>query len=92
MQYVSRNWQNQDQKMTKSEWAKILEKHSISQWTHLIDEWIFSQRDRDIMKEHLINGMTYSELAEIHRVEPLQIQRIMNKGRKTLLKHLDDLN
>lgn len=92
MQYVSRNGQNQDQKMTKSEWAEIHESYNSEQWERLIDLWILNKRDRDILKAHLLDGITYSELAEIHRVEPLQIQRIMNKGRKTLLKHLDDLN
>ena len=77
--------------MTKAEWTKILEQHSKSQWEYLIDEWIFSKRDRDVLKEHLFNGITYGELAEIHRVEPLQIQRIMNKGRKILLKHINDI-
>lgn len=77
--------------MTKAEWAKILEQHSKSQWEYLIDEWIFSKRDRDVLKEHLFNGITYGELAEIHRDEPLQIQRIMNKGRKILLKHINDI-
>ena len=36
----------------------------ISEIEHLIDEWIYSERDREILKRRLIDGITYEKIAE----------------------------
>ena len=38
--------------------------HSRSQIEHIIDEWIFSERDRKIMKRRWLDGICYEPLAE----------------------------
>lgn len=61
----------------------------------LIDEWIFSERDRYILKRRLLDGITFErladEIAENPNFNPLstrQIQSIAAKGIQRLLKHL----
>ena len=35
-----------------------------SEWENLIEEWVFSERDRKILKLRLLDGLTYERLAE----------------------------
>ena len=35
-----------------------------SEWEKLIDEWIFNERDREILKRRLLDGVCYEPLAE----------------------------
>ena len=48
---------------------------SISELTHLIDEWIYSERDRKILKRRLLDGLTYESLAEEFDLSPRYILR-----------------
>ena len=59
------------------------------QIAELIDTWIHSKRDREILHDRLINGYTFSQLA--NKNFPLtyrQIQRIVQKAEDKLFKHL----
>ena len=46
----------------------------------LIDEYIHSERDRNILKRRLIDGITYEGLAEEFDLSVTQIKRIIYKG------------
>lgn len=61
---------------------------SRSEWERLIDEWIFSERDRKILKRRLLDGITHEKIAEEVDMSVLQIKRIVYKGTDTLRKHL----
>lgn len=61
---------------------------SVSQWERLIDEWVFSERDRAIMKRRLLDGITYERIAEEFSMSDSQIKRIIKKHRQTLVKHI----
>ena len=61
---------------------------SRSEWERLIDEWIFSERDRKILKRRLLDGITHEKIAEEVDMSVLQIKRIVYKGTGTLRKHL----
>lgn len=37
---------------------------SRSEWEHLIDEWIFNEEHRAMLKRHLLDGKTYEHIAE----------------------------
>lgn len=59
------------------------------QIAELIDTWIHSERDRAILHDRLINGYTFSQLA--NKYYPLtyrQIQRVVQKAEDKLFKHL----
>jgi DNA-directed RNA polymerase specialized sigma24 family protein len=61
---------------------------SVSEYSKLIDEWIFSERDRQIMKRRLLDAVTYEQLAEEFDMSVRNVKYIVNKNRKILLKHL----
>ena len=61
---------------------------SRSEWERLIDEWIFSERDRKILKRRLLDGITHEKIAEEVDMSVLQIKRIVYKGTDALRKHL----
>lgn len=52
----------------------------------LIDEYIHSERDRNILKRRLIDGITYEGLAEEFDLSVTQIKRIVYKGEDTIFK------
>lgn len=60
---------------------------SVSQVEHLIDEWIFSERDRAILKRRLIDGIPYEPLAGEFDMSVTQIKRIVKKGQTAIFKH-----
>ena len=62
---------------------------SRSQWEHLIDEWIFNERDRKILKRRLLDGITYERLAEEFDMSVRQIKNITYKQQTKLFAHAD---
>ena len=60
--------------------------YTNSQMAYLIDEYIHSARDRAILKDRLINGLTFAELEDKHHLSERQIKRIVKKADAVLLK------
>ena len=54
------------------------------QWNKLIDDWIFSERDRAILKRRIISDKSYDEMAEMFELSKIQLVRIVNN-------HMDKL-
>jgi hypothetical protein len=46
----------------------------------LIDEWIFSERDRMILKRRLLDGVCFEPLAEEFNLSVRHIKTIVYKG------------
>lgn len=61
---------------------------SYSEWEHLIDEWIFSERDRKMLKRMLLDGVTFEKLAEEFDLSVAQVKRIIPKAELQLFKHV----
>ena len=55
---------------------------------HLIDEWIFSERDRKVLKRRLLDGICFEPLAEEFDMSVRQIKTIVYRGEEKLCKHL----
>lgn len=62
--------------------------YTNSQISALIDEYIHKERDRQILKDRLVDGLTYDELADKHFLSFQQIRTIVYKGQERLFKHL----
>lgn len=62
--------------------------YSNSHIAEMIDEWIHSARDRDILKRRLIDGRTFEQLAEEFDMSDRQIKRIIYKAEEKLFKHI----
>ena len=61
---------------------------SRSQLECLINEWIFSERDRAILRRRLIDGICYEPLAEEFELSVRQIKNIVYRGEEKLFKHI----
>lgn len=61
---------------------------SRSEWENLIDEWIFNERDRQILKRRLLDGLTFEQLASEFNYSTQNIQRIIYKGTARLFKKI----
>lgn len=61
---------------------------SRSQWERLIDEWIFSERDRAILKRRLLDGICFEPLAEEFDMSVRQIKAIVYKSQTRLFANV----
>lgn len=61
---------------------------SRSQISHLIDEWIFNERDRAILKRRLLDGITYEHLADEFDLSVRQVKTIVYKSQNKLFLHI----
>lgn len=68
----------------------INEDLSTSDICHLIDEWIFSERDRLILKRRLIDGITFERLAEEFDLSVRNTKTIVYKGQARIFKHIPE--
>lgn len=57
---------------------------SRNEWMMLIDNWIFNERDRAILKRRLLDGICYEPLAEEFDLSVRQVKTIVYKGQKIL--------
>ena len=55
----------------------------------IIDDYIHSQRDRDLLKRRLIDGLTYEKLAEEFDMSVRQVKNIISKQQDKVLKHFE---
>ena len=62
--------------------------YTNSEISHIINEWIHSKRDREVLKSAYIDGLTHEYLAEQYQVTPRTIDNIISKGTLVIEKHL----
>ena len=70
--------------MTKTENYNL----SRSDWENLIDEWIFSERDRAMLKRNLLDGRTYEQIAEQFDMSTRQVARLIPKLQEKLFRRI----
>ena len=63
--------------------------YTNSQIRALIDEYIHSERDREILKRRLIDGAIFEKLADEFDMSVRQIKTIVYKAQEVLFAHLD---
>ncbi len=56
-----------------------------SEWERLIDEWIFSERSRKILRRWLLDGITFEQLAEEFELSVRRTKDIVLDAYNTLL-------
>lgn len=62
-------------------------KVSTSELSYLIDEWIFNERNRKIVKRKMIDGITFEKLAEEFDLSVQQVKSIVYKSQAQLACH-----
>ena len=63
--------------------------YSRTEIEQLIDEWIFSERDRKILKRRLLDGICYEPLADEFDMSVRQIKNIVYKCEEKIFSHVD---
>ena len=63
-----------------------------SQVEFLIDEWIFSERDRRILKRRLLDGVCFEPLAEEFNLSVRYVKTIVYKGEDKLFSKLNKMH
>jgi hypothetical protein len=61
---------------------------SRSEYEHIIDEWVFNEKARAIMKRRMLDGITYDRLSEEFNMSVRQIQNIVYKTEQIIIKHV----
>lgn len=61
---------------------------SRTQWEHLIDEYVFSERDRRILKRRLLDGIIFERLAEEFELSVQQTKEIVYRSQRQVSKHI----
>ncbi len=61
---------------------------SYSDWEQIIDQYIFSERDRAIMKRRLLDGIRFEALAEEFCLSVQQTKSIVYKCQDILIRHI----
>lgn len=54
----------------------------------IIDEWIFNERNRSLLKRRLLDGITYERLAEEFDLSTQQVKSIVYKSQDILSCHM----
>lgn len=57
-------------------------------WEELIDQWIFKERDRQMLKRRLLDGVLFEDLAEEFYLSVPQTKTIIYKATEKLTKHI----
>ena len=69
-----------------------LEEYSRSDLERAIDEWVIlrrhSERNRQILKRYLLDGICFEPLSEEFGLSVRQVQNIVYKSLEQLFKHL----
>ena len=60
---------------------------STSDISRLIDEWIFSERDRAILKRRLLDGIKFERLAEEFDLSIRHTKNIVYRNEKKIFRH-----
>ena len=61
---------------------------SRSQLSNLIDEWIFNERDRKILKRRFLDGICFEPLSEEFGLSVRQVKNIVYRSELKLLRHI----
>lgn len=55
---------------------------------HTIEEWVFNERNRMILKRRLLDGLTYEELSDEFFLSPQRIKAIVKEEKCRIIRHL----
>lgn len=61
---------------------------SRQRWEHLIDSYIFNDRDREILKRRLLDGHTFEQLAAEFDLSTQRTKTIVYKAQDRLYRHI----
>ena len=57
-------------------------------WEKLIDEWIFSELDRRLLKRYLLDGIRFVDLADEVSMSDRQVRTRIKNAKEVLFSHV----
>ena len=63
--------------------------YSNARVREVIDDYIHSSRDRALILDSLVDGLSYDELAGKYQIAYESVRDVMRKGREALDRHYD---
>ena len=74
---------------------QILDNRPRSEWERLIDEWIYNELDRHILKRKLLDGLTFEKIVEeinmpTYTLELDQVKRRFYRAEERLFKYSEN--
>ena len=74
---------------------QILDSRPRSEWERLIDEWIYDELDRRILRRYLFDGITFDKLTEEiqlnRQIEVDMVRRRFHKAFERLLNYAENV-
>lgn len=61
---------------------------SRSELEYVIDEWVFNERNRNIIKRRLLDGICFEPLADEFNLSVRQVKNIVYKTENIIIRHL----
>lgn len=61
---------------------------SRSDLEKIIDEWVFNERNRNIIKRRLLDGICYEPLADEFNLSVRQVKNIVYKTENIIIRHI----
>jgi DNA-directed RNA polymerase specialized sigma subunit len=77
MENELKGWSHKDRK-------ENLLKKSRADWELIIDQWIFNERNRGVLKRRLLDDVSLERTAEEFAISVSQVQRIEKNGIKII--------
>lgn len=68
--------------------CRVFQNLSRTQINGLITEWIHDERDRDLIRRRLLDGVIYERLAEEFELSVTQVKSICYKAQRRLIDHI----
>lgn len=74
---------------------EMLDSKPRSEWEQLIDEWIYNELDRHILKRKLLDGITFEKLVEeinepFYTLEIDQVKRRFYRAEERLFRYSEN--
>lgn len=60
-----------------------------SEWERLIDEWIFNERDRRMIKRRLLDGITFERLAGEFDLSTQQVCTVIYRAQSIIFREAE---
>lgn len=60
---------------------------SRTEWNAIIDDWIFNEIDRHILKRRLLDGLCFQQVSEEVNLSIEQVKKRYYKAQKALFLH-----
>ena len=80
-------WRTGTKSLKEKSEGEMIE-YSNSQISDLIDDYIHNARNRAILKDRLIDGLTYERIAEIYDMSYQQVRTIIYREQEKIFRHI----